>query len=71
MSSCSACGAALRDEDVQVWGERCGQCLAAEIELSLMGRLADARRKPAKRAIEFEQAAVEATPARQHNAARS
>lgn len=53
MATCQICGAPLVSEN-SAWGRRCGRCLAAQIEMSLLGDLALARRKPPKRAIEIE-----------------
>lgn len=61
MSRCDHCGAdfvALPN----AWGDTCGQCLATEIELLLMGQLSANLRKPMKRAAALAPSPRQAAP---------
>ena len=50
MATCHICGAQFFPQSNAWGGETCGDCIAARIELSLMGGLLDAGRKPLMRA---------------------
>jgi hypothetical protein len=53
MNQCSTCGAQFFPQS-GAWGDTCGNCIAARIELSLMpGGVSQTERKPAKRANEL------------------
>ena len=62
MSQCEQCGAAFYSATAS-WGDRtCGDCLANQIELSLMLHTSGAQRKPMRRSVtEHVQEAVPAS----------
>jgi hypothetical protein len=52
MNTCSLCAMPFFPQS-SAWGQICGQCIAARIEMSLMpGGLHQAHRKPLRRAVE-------------------
>jgi len=61
MSKCEQCGAPFYSASAS-WGERtCGDCLANQIELSLMLHTVGEQRKPMRRSTAGQ--SLEATPA--------
>ena len=50
MAACEICGAQFFPQSNAWGGETCGDCIAARIELSLMGGLLGEGRKPVMRA---------------------